>query len=76
MLLGENIHECESAPLDERIGDGLAAIFLKLGLKVEELELARSASHEEIDHAFGSRRKIPWTSRQWVSPRAVRWAAL
>ena len=55
MFLGEDIHERESASLDERVGDRLAAIFLKLGLEVEELELAGAAGHEEVDHALGPR---------------------
>ena len=70
MLLGENIHECESTPLDERIGDRLAAVLLKLGLVVEELELARSAGHEEIDHALGPRGEMAGTSRERVGARA------
>ena len=74
MLLGENIHECESTPLDERIRNGLASVVLKLGLKVEELELARSAGHEEIDHVLGPRGEMPGTSRQRVGAASTRLA--
>src|SRR5262245_16817300 len=55
MLLGENVHERESAPLNERVGDRLAAISLKLGLVVEQLKLAGAAGHEQIDDALGPR---------------------
>ncbi len=55
MLFREDVHERESAALDERVGDRLAAIFLKLRLVVEELELAGTAGHEQIDHALGPR---------------------
>ena len=53
-------------PLDERIGDRLAAVLLKLGLVVEELELAGPAGHEEIDHALGPRGEMPRTSRERI----------
>src|SRR5262249_49750939 len=38
--------------LDERFRDRLAVQLLKLRLVVKQLELARSAGHEEIDHAL------------------------
>ena len=52
--------------LDERVGDRLAAILLELGLVVEELELARSAGHEQIDHALGPRREMARMGRDRV----------
>ena len=56
MFFGKDIHERESAALDERIGDGLAAVFLELRLVIEKLELAGPSGHEEINHALGTRR--------------------
>ena len=58
MLLGEDIHEREPPALDERVRDRLAAVLLELGLVVEELELARSAGHEQVDHALGPGREM------------------
>ena len=52
MLLGEDVHEREPAPLDERVRDRLAAVLLELGLVVEQLELAGPAGHEQVDDAL------------------------
>ena len=71
MLLGEHVHEREPAPLDERVRDRLAAILLKLGLVVEQLELARTAGHEQVDDALGPRGQMPGTRRQRIRHRAA-----
>src|SRR5262245_36367236 len=49
VLLGEKIHERESAALDERVRDRLAGVFLERGLVVEQLERAWSPGHEKVD---------------------------
>ena len=36
----------------------LAAAFLQLGLRIEQIHLARSAVLHELDHAFRARRKV------------------
>src|SRR5438477_10085930 len=66
MLLAEDIHEREPTPLDERVRDRLAAVLLKLGLVVEQLELAGTAGHEQVDHALGPGREEARPGRQGI----------
>ena len=72
LLLGEDIHEREPPPLDERVRDRLAAVLLKLGLVVEQLELAGAAGHEQVDDALGPRGKMARPGRQGIGA-AGRW---
>ena len=67
MLFREDIHEREPPALDERVRNRLAAELLKLGLVVEQLELARPAGHEQVDHALGPGRKMAGPRRERVA---------
>ena len=58
-------------PLDERVGDRLATILLKLWLKIKQLELAGTAGHEQVDDAPGPRGVMPGTHRQRIPSRAA-----
>ena len=58
MLFREAIHECEPPARDERFRNRLAAVLLKVGFVVKQLELAGTAGHEEVNHALGPGRKV------------------
>ena len=67
MLFRENIHECESTALDERVRNRLTAVLLKLRLVVEELELAGAAGHEQVNHALGPGRMMARPRRERIA---------
>src|SRR5205807_567125 len=64
-----------SAHLEERvlveIGNWLAVPFRELGLRVEQINLARAAIHEQKDARFSPGRVvgIPWSQRRLCSCR-------
>ena len=61
LLFGEEVHESEALVLQEGIGKWLAVQFPELRLVVEEIQLAGSSHHVEIDDVsdFGGEMGIP-----------------
>src|SRR5258706_11754421 len=57
-LLAEGIHEGEALSLDERGRNRLSVELLKFWLIVEQVELARTTSHEQVDDILHLRRKV------------------
>ena len=53
-------------PLMNESGIGWSAVLLKLGLVVEELELAGAAGHEQVDDALGPGGNVPGPDGQRV----------
>ena len=52
-ILGEAVHEGEALALHPGGGDGLAVQLLQFGFGFPQLELARSAGHEQVDDVLG-----------------------
>ena len=58
-------------------GIGCPASFVELRLRIEQIDVARTAFHEQPDHRFGRRRMVRLAGRQRVldglsAPRALR----
>src|SRR5258708_40225268 len=55
------LEEGEAFALHQAGRRRLALEFAQLGFVIEEIELRRSAGHEEVDHAFRLRCEVRWT---------------
>src|ERR1043166_5506891 len=56
--LGNALDESESLPFNQFFGTQLAVVLVELGLVIEEVQLRRSAGHEQEDDVLGFRCKV------------------
>ena len=60
------LDESEADLVSQRFGKRLPVEFTKLWLRIEEVDLARCAGHENEDAALGARRGVRWVRSQRV----------